>query len=185
MWGCIVLLPLTFSFVQHVHFFMSVLCPYEHIMSIEGNEVPKQAGKNVRDRTGPNFVTDYAPVPVRTLRNHSPAHVFWVSQPKRDTEFRDGRSSALYMQLWIYNVVVSGWCSSIRYMCDHSNHTHHVLGPNFVTEYVPVPVRTLRNQTPVHVFLVLHPKPDTEFRDGMISWVGIVFLRTKFSGRIS
>ena len=61
----------------------------------------QQAGKSVRDRTGPNFVTDYAPVPVRTLRNHSPAHVFWVSQPKLDTEFRDGRSSVAYVQLWI------------------------------------------------------------------------------------
>ena len=59
------------------------------------------AGTNVRDRTGPNFVTDYGPVPVPTLLNHSPAQVFWVSQPKLDTEFRDGRSSVAYVQLWI------------------------------------------------------------------------------------
>ena len=53
----------------------------------------QQAGTNVRDRTGPNFVTDYVPVPVRTLRNHSLAHVFWVLHPNLDTEFRDGMSS--------------------------------------------------------------------------------------------
>ena len=65
------------------------------------------------------------------------------------------------------------------------SHVKDRQGPNFVTDYVPVPVRTLRNHTPAHVFWVLHPNPDTDFRDGMSSWAGIVFLRTTFSGRIS
>ena len=37
------------------------------------------SGANAKDRKGPNFVTDCVPVPMRTLRNHSLAHVFGVS----------------------------------------------------------------------------------------------------------
>ena len=51
------------------------------------------AGTNVKDRKGPNFVTDYVAVPVCTLRNHSLVHVFWVLHSKLETEFRDGMSS--------------------------------------------------------------------------------------------
>ena len=55
----------------------------------------QQPGANARDRKGRNFVTDYVPVLVRTPRNHSLAHVFWVSEPKLDTEFRDGMISCV------------------------------------------------------------------------------------------
>ena len=69
-----------------------LVCEY----SIEGcYHFFQQPGVNAIDRKEGNFVTDYVPVPVRTLRNHSLAHVFWVSQPKLDTEFRDGMSSCL------------------------------------------------------------------------------------------
>ena len=104
------------------------------------------------------------------LWNSLPAPRFLASHPALHSEFRDALTFPFTFLEFepVFEYSIKGRT-----------------GPNFVTDYVPVPVRTLRNHTPAHVFWVLHPKPDTEFRDGMSSWVGIVLLRITFSGRIS
>ena len=92
MWGCIVLLRLTFSFVEHVHCIMSVLCPYEHIMSIKGHEVPKQA-------TVGNIVTEYVPVCMCNPGFRFLPYVFWP---------RNRHCTAIFETHLVFSTTVTG-----------------------------------------------------------------------------
>ena len=97
----IVFLRLTFSFLQHVHSIMFVLCPYTHNMSIKGLRSSKKNGsREFRDgKCSPVYVQLWISLP---------AQRFLASPLALHSEFRDARNSPLtflqsetvYVQLW-------------------------------------------------------------------------------------